>query len=254
MIFAYSHRRECQAAPGSSALLLHNLHIRYPRTQQDAVDGVSFEIQRGTRTALMGHNGSGKSTLMKAVCGILPLRSGTVKVYGLPIGGCHHRVAFLPQRGEINWRFPVTVERLVLAGRYVHLGWLQRPGRADHAAARTAMERMGILQLADRQIGMLSGGQQQRALLARALAQDAELLLLDEPLSGVDKQSRQIFSRVLNDLVQEGRTVIMATHDTSEGHQHDHDEITENWDTVIELSEGKLVQPSLVESYSGGVS
>ncbi|MFW5801652.1 MAG: metal ABC transporter ATP-binding protein, partial [Spirochaeta sp.] len=181
MILFYSHRRECQAARGAAALELTDLYVRYPRTQADAVAGVSMVIPRATKTALVGHNGSGKSTIMKAVCGILPVRSGEVRIYGLPIGGCHHRVAFLPQRGEINWRFPVTVERLVLAGRYVHLGWIRRPRQHDYDIARDAMHRMGIAHLADRQIGMLSGGQQQRALLARALAQDAELLLLDEP-------------------------------------------------------------------------
>src|SRR5204863_8950188 len=109
-----------------------------------------------------------------------------VRVGGLPAGGCRHRVAYLPQRAEVDWRFPVSLRGLVLAGRYVNLGWLRRPSRYDRAVAAAAIDRLGLSELADRQIGQLSGGQQQRALLARALAQQADLLLLDEPLNAVD--------------------------------------------------------------------
>ena len=215
MVLPYSRRRGCAGVAGMAAVETTNLWVRYPQAEHDALRGVSITIPQGSCAALIGANGSGKSTLMKALCGILPARAGRIRIAGLPVGGCHHRVVYLPQRGEINWRFPVTVRRLVLAGRFVHLGWLRRPGRVDYEITDRALARLGIAHLAGRQIGMLSGGQQQRALLARALAQEAEILLLDEPLTGVDQGTREVFERVINDLIERNRSVITATHDTS---------------------------------------
>jgi manganese/zinc/iron transport system ATP- binding protein len=187
----------------------------------------------GAQVALVGPNGAGKSTLLKAVAGLLPVREGTIAIYGNPVGACHHRVAYLPQRGEIDWRFPVSLRRLVLTGRYVHLGWFRRPGKADEAIAESMIAELGLSDLADRQIGQLSGGQQQRALLARALAQQADLLLLDEPLNAVDADTRAIISEVLKRLQAQGKTVVAATHDLGR--------LEADFDGAMYLAEGREV-------------
>ncbi len=167
----------------------------------------------GARVALVGPNGAGKSTLLKAVVGLLPARAGTIRIYGRPVGASPQLVAYLPQRGEIDWRFPISVRKLVLTGRYVRLGWLRRPGRRDWALVDELLEQLGLQELADRQIGLLSGGQQQRALLARALAQEARLLLLDEPLNALDAETRLLLARVLEALSHQGTAFVVATHD-----------------------------------------
>ncbi|MCG8347371.1 MAG: ATP-binding cassette domain-containing protein [Chloroflexales bacterium] len=186
----------------------------------------------GTRAALVGANGSGKSTLLKAATGLLRPQGGTIRIAGQPVSACHHRVAYLPQRGEIDWRFPVTLERMVLAGRYVHLGWLRRPGTGDHRRVAAVLDELGLTDLADRQISQLSGGQQQRALLARALVQEADLLLLDEPLSAVDAASRQVIARTLDTLCRQGKAALVATHLV--------DRLDEEFDQVFTLADGRL--------------
>jgi manganese/zinc/iron transport system ATP- binding protein len=232
MVIPYSFRREHAAVPGAPAIETTDLWYHYPLVDQPALRGVSISIPQASCVALIGSNGSGKSTLMKVISGIVTAQHGTVRIAGLPIGGCHHRVAYLPQHGEINWQFPVTVRRLVMAGRYVHLGWMRRPGKQDHEIVAQSLRKLGMEDLGDRQIGMLSGGQQQRALLARALAQDAEILLLDEPLTGVDHRTRSIFERVINDLIADNRTVLAATHDTSVREA--------GYDFILPLEEGNL--------------
>lgn len=236
----YSKHRRTDGVSGAPALELHDLTVGYPGSAGPALDAVSLRVPVGVRAALVGANGSGKSTLLKAAVGLLQPGAGTIRIYGQPVGACHHRVAYLPQRSEIDWRFPVTLERLVLAGRYVHLGWIHRPGRNDRAIVAETLERLGLSDLAQRQISQLSGGQQQRALLARALVQGADLLLLDEPLSAVDAVSRQIIARVLDELRRAGKSALVATHHL--------DRIEEEYDQVFTLVEGSL-QPATVYLY-----
>jgi len=171
------------------------------------------------------------------VAGLLPVISGVIRVHGNPVGACHHRVAYLPQRGEIDWGFPISVERLVLTGRYVHLGWLRRPGRADRDIARAALNRLGLSALAGQQIGKLSGGQQQRALLARALAQEADLLLLDEPFNGVDAGTQDTIYDAMRDLRGQGKTLVVATHDLSR--------LGGAFDATVHLQSGERVLSSV---------
>lgn len=209
----YSRRVHRHVTPGAPALAVHDLVVVYPGTRRLALRGVRVCVPIGTRVALVGHNGAGKSTLLKAVAGLLPARSGTIAIYGNPPGACHHRVAYLPQRGEIDWGFPITLRKLVLTGRYVHLGWLRWPSRDDWRIADAMIDALGLSDLRERQIGQLSGGQQQRAMLARALTQEADLLLLDEPLNAVDVDTRAIIVDVLESLRSQGRTVITVTHD-----------------------------------------
>jgi ABC-type Mn2+/Zn2+ transport system ATPase subunit len=214
-LFPYSRGRHSAPVAGAPALQVDGLSVFYPGAHHAALRDVSLCLLCGTCTALTGPNGSGKSTLLKAVAGLLPIASGVVRVHGNPLGTCHHRVAYLPQRGEIDWSFPVSLERLVLTGRYVHLGWLQWPGYRDREIGRAALDRLGLASLADRQIGRLSGGQQQRALLARALAQEADLLLLDEPFNALDASAQETVYAALNALRDQGKTMLVATHDLS---------------------------------------
>ncbi|NWF79234.1 MAG: ABC transporter ATP-binding protein [Chloroflexi bacterium] len=232
MHIPYSGRHYTDIVAGAAALALDGLTVVYPGSSEPALRTVSLSVPAGVRAALVGANGSGKSTLLKAVAGLLRPQAGTIRIYGRPVGACHHRVAYLPQRGEVDWRFPVTVARLVLAGRYVHLGWLRRPRADDRRRVAAVLEQLGLSDLAHRQISQLSGGQQQRALLARALVQEADLLLLDEPLSAVDAASRQIIARALDGLRHQGKTALVATHHL--------DRLDEEFDLVFTLDEGVL--------------
>ncbi|HEU5089275.1 MAG TPA: ATP-binding cassette domain-containing protein, partial [Roseiflexaceae bacterium] len=174
---------QVQAPPryDAPAVDVSHLHVHYPYTNALVVRDVSLRVAPGELVALVGPNGAGKSSLLKAIAGLLQPQAGDIRVFGMSGAACRERIAYLPQRGEIDWRFPIAVDKLVLTGRYVHLGWLQRPQEHDRARALEALKVVGLAGLSQRQIGALSGGQQQRALLARALVQDADLLLLDEP-------------------------------------------------------------------------
>jgi manganese/zinc/iron transport system ATP- binding protein len=208
----YGSRKHASPVKGAPALEIKNLVTGYPGAKA-ALKGVSLCVPIGTRVALVGANGAGKSTLLKAVAGLLPIREGDIKIYGNAVGACHHRTAYLPQRSQLDWRFPINLRRLILTGRYVHLGWLKRATQKDYAVVEKVAAQLGLENLLERQIGQLSGGQQQRALLARALAQESDLLLLDEPLNAVDNDTRAVITNVLNELSKHGKTVIMATHD-----------------------------------------
>ena len=198
----------------ASALHIEGVSYRYPGTPRPALNGITLDIRTGERVALMGPNGAGKSTLIKLAVGLLPLQEGTIKIHGNPAGSCKHRVTLVPQRSEVDWRFPVTVRQVVMMGRFVHLGWFRRPRRDDHEAVDRAMEMMKISNLAENHVGALSGGQQQRVMLARALAHDADLLLLDEPLNHVDVATQELMFHVLEDLcATHGKTAVVSTHD-----------------------------------------
>jgi len=174
----------------------------------------SFQVRRGEMVAVIGPNGAGKSTLFKAVCGLVPA-SGTVTIGGVH---CHHQrdrmsAAYIPQRSDLDLDFPVTVGEVALSGRRRFLSWWQPPRAVDRERARQALETVGIAGLDDRPIGMLSGGQVQRVFLARALAQEADIILLDEALSGVDSPSTAAFLDLFAALCAGGTTVMLATHD-----------------------------------------
>ncbi|HUN24169.1 MAG TPA: ABC transporter ATP-binding protein [Anaerolineales bacterium] len=233
MPFLYRPHRHREPVIGAPALALEQVCVLHPRDKQIALDQVSFEIAPAQRVALVGANGAGKSTLLKTIVGLMRIESGKVSIYGNPIGLCYHRVAYLPQRGEIDWRFPVSLERLVLAGRYVHLGWFGTPNAEDRAICQTVIAQLGLKALTQRQISQLSGGQQQRALLARAIVQGADLLLLDEPFNAVDSETREIIWNVLDQLQQQGKTVVVATHDTAQ--------LAQQFDRVLEMSDGKVL-------------
>lgn len=234
-LLPYAGRRHLDAVAGAPALSARSVSAGYPGSAALALRGVSLRVPVGARVALVGPNGSGKSTLLKTVAGLLPASSGGIRVHGNAVAACHHRVAYLPQRGEVDWRFPINVRRLVMTGRYVHLGWLKRPGGRDREIVEGVMERLGLVALAGRQIGQLSGGQQQRALLARALVQEADLLLLDEPLNAVDAATRAAISEVLSELRGRGKTMIVATHDLAS--------LASEFDGALYLRDGREVPP-----------
>jgi ABC-type Mn2+/Zn2+ transport system ATPase subunit len=174
---------------------------------------VTFEVPVGTQVAVVGPNGAGKSTLFKALVGLVQPRAGRVLIHGVPYGQHLDCVAYVPQREEVDWRFPVNVADVVMMGRYGHLGWLRRPGPADRAAVARCLEQMRISDLANRTIGELSGGQQQRVFLARALAQEPHILLMDEPFTGVDVTTQDATLDLLDELKAQNVTVLVSTHD-----------------------------------------
>ena len=174
---------------------------------------VSIKVAHGAQVAVVGPNGAGKSTLFKALVGLLPVRSGRILVHGRPAGGRTDPVAYVPQREEIDWHFPVNVTDVVMMGRYGRTGWLRRPGPADRRAVAAALDLMDLGGRARRPISELSGGQQQRVFLARALAQEPHVLLLDEPFTGVDVAARQTTLDVLTKLRERDVTVMVSTHD-----------------------------------------
>ena len=192
-------------------LEIENVSVAYDG--QPALRDLTFHVPHGARVAVVGPNGAGKSTLFKALVGLLPLRQGRVLIHGLPLG--HHLdcIAYVPQREEVDWRFPVTVEDVVMMGRYGRLGWLRRPGPSDRAVVARSLEQMSIAPLARAPIGELSGGQQQRAFLARALAQEPHILLMDEPFTGVDASTQEATFALLDQLQTQCVTVMVSTHD-----------------------------------------
>lgn len=177
-----------------------------------ALDGVSFRLNAGERVAVVGPNGAGKSTLFKVIAGILSPASGEVCVSGQGPGG-HVCIAYLPQRSSVDWSFPVSVFDVVMMGRTGKLGLLRWPKHSDVSKVEQALHDVGLAELSQRQISELSGGQQQRMFIARALAQEAELMLMDEPLTGLDVKSEEIIFNLLDELRRRGVTVLIATHD-----------------------------------------
>ncbi|GAA2356767.1 metal ABC transporter ATP-binding protein [Saccharopolyspora halophila] len=196
-----------------SAVAAHRLTVRYGETV--ALDDVSVDIAEGRICGLLGMNGSGKSTLFKSLMGLIRPDAGEVRV----LDGTQRRarraglIAYVPQSEAVDANFPVTVADVVMMGRYGHLSLTRRPRRADRESVRAALHRVGLTELAGNPIGELSGGQRKRTFVARGIAQDARLLLLDEPFAGVDRTSEAMITDLLLQLRDEGRTVVISTHD-----------------------------------------
>ncbi|WP_212523552.1 metal ABC transporter ATP-binding protein [Actibacterium sp. MT2.3-13A] len=198
-------------APGDSPLAIRGMTVSYG--EKPAVFSVDATFPPHAMTAIIGPNGAGKSTMLKAALGVIPRLSGEVTVFGRPIGKARDRIAYVPQRASVDWDFPATVIDVVLMGLYRRVGLLKRLTGAHLAAARDCLDRVGMADFTDRQIGQLSGGQQQRVFLARALAQEADLYLLDEPFAGVDAATERAIIDVLKALKAEGRAVVCVHHD-----------------------------------------
>ncbi len=195
----------------SVSMEVHDLTVAYQR--RPVLWDVDVSLPTGRLIAIVGPNGAGKSTLLKAALGLVPLASGHVRLFGKPLSQVRDRVGYVPQRESVDWDFPVDALDVVLMGRSGRLGWIRRPGRADRDLATACLEQVGMAAFARRQIGQLSGGQQQRVFLARALAQQADLYLMDEPFAGVDAATERSIVEVLHQLRGQGRTVIAVHHD-----------------------------------------
>ena len=189
----------------------HDVTVAYGR--RPVLWNIDLAITKPCLFGVIGPNGAGKSTLLKAALGLVPVVGGSVRFFGLPLPQVRGRVGYVPQRETVDWDFPVNVMDVVLMGTYGRLGWLRWPGRRERAVAADCLERVGLADLAHRQIGRLSGGQQQRVFLARALAQEADVYLLDEPMAGVDVRSQEQIFGVLAGLRDAGRLMIVVHHD-----------------------------------------
>ncbi|WP_083615915.1 manganese/iron ABC transporter ATP-binding protein [Pantoea sp. 1.19] len=195
------------------AIDLQQLTVVY-RNGHTALRDATLRLPGGTIAALLGMNGSGKSTLFKAMMGILPATRGRIQLLGQPVAQAlrQNRIAYVPQAEEVDWHFPVLVEDVVMMGRYGHMGMLRIARQADKAAVTAALARVDMLAWRHRQIGELSGGQKKRVFLARAIAQRGQVILLDEPFTGVDVQTEEKIIVLLRELREEGRTLLVSTH------------------------------------------
>ena len=204
-------RAEVFPVEGEASLEVHNLTVAYQR--RPVLWDVDFVLPQGALIGVVGPNGAGKSTLLKAAMGLLPLASGDVRIFGKPFPEGRERLGYVPQRESVDWDFPIDVSDVVLMGRYGKHRLFARPTAADREIARRALEHMGMSAYANRQISQLSGGQQQRVFLARALAQEADLYLMDEPFAGVDAATEQAVLALLRELRNQGRTAVVVHHD-----------------------------------------
>jgi manganese/zinc/iron transport system ATP- binding protein len=194
-----------------AALVVRGLSAGYGG--RNVLSGVDLVVRARRSVAIVGPNGAGKSTLLRACLGLVPGTIGLVAFFGAPLEKVRSRIAYVPQRESVDWDFPITVLDVVAMGRYARIGWFGRVTREHREASRAALRRVRMEEFESRQIGELSGGQQQRVFLARALASEAELYLLDEPTSGVDAASRLVIENVLAELVNGGATIVCVTHD-----------------------------------------
>lgn len=196
-----------------TGLAVADVTVTY-RNGHTALRSASFTIPRGTITALVGVNGAGKSTIFKAIMGFVPLAAGTVSIFDLPAREALRKnlVAYVPQAEEVDWSFPVLVEDVVMMGRYGHMNFLRIPSRRDHQMVDEALARVNMTEYRKRQIGELSGGQKKRVFLARALAQEGQVILLDEPFTGVDVTTEEQIVALLKALRDEGRVMLVSTH------------------------------------------
>jgi len=195
----------------SSILDIHDVTVAYHR--KPVLWDVDLVIEQPQLAAVVGPNGAGKSTLIKAVLGLVPMASGRVQICGEPVARQRKRIGYVPQRESVDWDFPVSVLDVVLMGTYGRLGWFRRPGKVERERARACLAKVGLASYERQQIGQLSGGQQQRVFLARALAQEAEIYFMDEPMAGVDAATERMIFQVLEDLRKAGKTIIAVHHD-----------------------------------------
>lgn len=231
-LFPYGGRGHVPPDLSAAAIEVSGLSFRYPLSPREILCDLSLSVARGERVALVGPNGAGKSTLLKALAGLLNPHRGSILICGNRVGACHHRTAYLPQRSELDWQFPISAAELVLTGRYVHLGWFRRPTHRDRMLVCKTLDRLGMSGCANQRISELSGGQQQRILLARALVQEASIFLLDEPLNAVDDATRELVYDVLLEETVRGGSVLAATHDPGR--------LSESFDRSEQLSDGRL--------------
>ncbi len=229
-----------EARRAESPLAIRGMTVSYGQTP--AVFSLDMTVEPGRMTAIIGPNGAGKSTLLKAALGILKPLAGTTTVFGKTVAEQRHRIAYVPQRASVDWDFPTRVIDVVLMGLYPQLGLLGRIRQAHRAKAEDCLARVGMQDFASRQIGQLSGGQQQRVFLARALAQDADLYLLDEPFAGVDAATEKAIIGVLKSLRDVGKTVVAVHHDLST--------VEDYFDNVFLINTRKVAEGPVAQAFT----
>ena len=217
-----------------------------------AISNVNLTLQTGSLTAIFGPNGGGKSTLIKCIAGLMQPWSGSINVFGAPVGEYAKRVAYVPQAEQVDWSFPISVDEVVMMGRTPSLGPLRRPSSVDRDAVADALQRVDMLDLARRQIGELSGGQRRRVFLARALAADPLLYLLDEPVTGVDPTTQEKIMNLLEGEAARGRTVVATTHDLACAAQRFHDVVALAGRVVVHGKADLVLDRAVLEETYGG--
>ena len=217
-----------------------------------ALDDVSLQIERGALVAIFGPNGGGKSTLLKLIAGLLKPLRGSVEVLGAPAGEAAKRVAYVPQAELVDWSFPVSVWDVAMMGRFPQLGPWRRPGAEDREAVASALERVGMADRRNTQIGALSGGQRRRAFLARAIAAGPELYLLDEPVTGVDVTTQEDLMQLLTDETHLGRTAVATTHDLAAASEHFGTVVALNRHIVAVGASSLVLDPEVLAATYGG--
>lgn len=199
---------------------------------------LNLSVKAGSRTAVVGPNGAGKSTLIKSIMQLVKPLSGSISVEGSTHKSALKNVAYVPQKGEVNWDFPTTVFDVVLMGRYVHKGWIKRPSKADRQIAHEALETMKMMSFKNRQISELSGGQRQRVFLARAIAHDADIYIMDEPLQGIDITTERLIIETMKRLQSEGKTFLVVHHNL--------ETVPEYFDNVVILNK-EVIAAGLID-------
>ncbi|MFV0337903.1 MAG: metal ABC transporter ATP-binding protein [Chthoniobacterales bacterium] len=238
------------SASSPAPLEVHDLTVAYHK--KPVLYGIDLSIPQGNLIGIIGPNGAGKSTFIKAVMGLLPISSGWVKIFGKSYKENCQRVGYVPQRESVDWDFPVSVMDVVLMGRYGHLGLAQRPSRRDREIAQECLEKVKMLPFANRQIGNLSGGQQQRVFLARALAQESDLYLMDEPFVGVDAATEAAIITLLRELKARGKTLLVVHHDLASAKEYFDRLILLNMRLVAFGTTHEVFTPEILQTTYGG--
>lgn len=219
---------------------IEDLTVAYD--EKPVIWDVDLEIPKGVLAAIIGPNGAGKSTLLKSILGLIPATAGVIKAYNKPIKSVRSQIGYVPQRTGVDWDFPTTALDVVQMGSYGRLGWIKRPGKKEFYRSMEALEKIGMHEFANRQISQLSGGQQQRIFLARALVQDADLYLMDEPFQGVDAATERAIITLLKEFRENGKTVIVVHHDLQT--------VPEYFDWVVLLNVRKIASGSVSEVFT----
>jgi manganese/zinc/iron transport system ATP- binding protein len=231
-------------------LEVHDLTVAYHK--KPVLYGVDLVVPEGSLVGIIGPNGAGKSTLIKSIMGLLPSASGWIKVFGESYARSCHRVGYVPQRESVDWDFPVSVMDVVLMGRYGRLRTGQRPGKNDREIAAACLDKVHMLPFANRQIGNLSGGQQQRVFLARALAQESDLYLMDEPFVGVDAATEAAIIEILRELKSRGKTLLVVHHDLASARDYFDRLLLLNMRLVAFGPTAEVFTPEILQTTYGG--
>jgi len=236
---SYAHPAQAAA---SEELAVHITDLTVAYRYRPVLWDVDLEVPRGVLMAVVGPNGAGKTTLIRSILGLVPAAAGEIRIFGRPFAERRRLVAYVPQRGSVDWDFPTSVLDVVTMGTYGRLGWLRRPGRREREAALAALAQVGMGDFSHRQISQLSGGQQQRVFLARALVQDAEIYLMDEPFQGVDATTERAIVELLRSLRSTGRTVVVVHHDLQT--------VSEYFDWVALLNVRRIASGPVAEAFT----